>query len=424
MKNILLVFMFLNLSFTSFVFSQEEDIHIAVTAQKAEKMKLFVGCCRDYEWLKQVADIVIHDLEFNGQFQVILEPCTLPSHKHDISNYYEQGYLMALFLDGDHKKNLEWRLYDTQQEEMIHGRKMPILHENIAHQAHCISDAIWQEVTGEQGIFSTKITYCKDVFDQKGKKYSKHIYLADYNGEHPYAFVQTSRINIAPRWNRDKKRPLLFYSEYTPTNLRLMATDLDGNRSIASNLKGLNMLPAFSEDGKMVIFCLSHQGKSNLYRCNVDRSNFKRLTNKGNNISPTIVDDTGMYFCSNYQNGRPQIYFMDLATETMQCLTAGGYCVSPNYSSASKKLVYAKMVQGLLQIFIYDPQKGTHEQITFDNRNKEECSWSPCGNYVIFSTEKNGKSRIALCHVNSRNIRYLTPLHEHCMYPVWAPADV
>ena len=53
-------------------------------------------------------------------------------------------------------------------------------------------------------------------------------------------------IALAPRWNGKKLDPLILYSEYTPSNLRLMVSDLKGNKQVATSFDGLNMLPEFS----------------------------------------------------------------------------------------------------------------------------------------------------------------------------------
>ena len=91
-----------------------------------------------------------------------------------------------------------------------------------------------------------------------------HIYIADYDGSNEECIVQTPTINVSPRWNNDGKRPLLFYSENTNSNMRMMAVDLHKKRVVASNFDGLNMLPAFAPDGKSVIYCAT-RGDANCH---------------------------------------------------------------------------------------------------------------------------------------------------------------
>ena len=124
--------------------------------------------------------------------------------------------------------------------------------------------------------------------------------IADFDGSNPQIIVDIPTITIAPRWNNDPLRPLLFYSEHTNKNLRLMMVDMHKQRHIASNFDGINMLPAFSLDGKRVIYCASRgDGECHLYL--YDKQNFKKLThNKGNNVSPTLSADGSIVYFSRF----------------------------------------------------------------------------------------------------------------------------
>src|SRR5262249_46194209 len=132
--------------------------------------------------------------------------------------------------------------------------------------AYAAADSIYESLTGESGFFSTKLAYVKEIPLKKGVC-CKHIYVADYDGSNEQPIVQTPTVNVAPRWNNDLKRPLLFYSENTNANMRMMVIDMHKKRIIASNFDGLNMLPTFSPDGMTVIYCATRgSGSCQLYQ--------------------------------------------------------------------------------------------------------------------------------------------------------------
>ena len=249
----------------------------------------------------------------------------------------------------------------------------------------------------------------------------KHIYIADYDGKNEKLLVSTATVNVAPCWNRDQNNPLLFYSEHTNKNVRLVSADMYGRRKIVSNFDGINMLPAFSSDGKRVVFCAS-RGGGNCQLYYYAQGIFKKLTNNtGNNISPTFSEDgKTLFFCSDFETRGPQIYRYSFNSGKMERITHGGYCVSPCYCQHNNKLAYAKMIRGTMQIFLYDLATKKHAQITRDAGNKEECSWSPCGNYLLFAVETGKESRLALLNLISRHQRFITAEGSVCCYPAWS----
>jgi len=79
------------------------------------------------------------------------------------------------------------------------------------------------------------------------------------------------------------------------------------------------------------------------------------------------------------------------------------------------------MVKGIMQLFMYNTVNKEHTQLTFDESNKDECSWSPCGNYLLFATQRGLKSRIAMLQIHTKETWFVTKPTEICSYPTWSP---
>ncbi len=394
---------------------------VFVTASAQQKIPLLLGIVGKSRELNELAAIVKKNLGFSGQFTVEVAPFKKKPSKKEVKKLFKQGYLLAVFINARDKNSvIEWRLYDTAQAMMVQGKKYAKQKTCLAGWAHNVTDALWPVLTGQEGFFSSKIAYCKEKLTKKGR-ITKYICVADYDGSNEQVIIDSPTVNIAPRWNKDRENPLLFYSEHTNTNVRLMVVDTKKKNHIASNFDGINMLPAFSRDGKTVIYCASRgDGSCQLYR--YEKSGLKRLTsNLGNNISPSFGDDKDIvYFCSDFQTKKPQIYSYDLQKNEIKQLTKGGYCTSPDYCPKTGKLVYTKMVEGLMQLFIYDPKTKKHTQLTADAGNKQECVWSPCGNYILFAADYAQKRRISFLSLLTKERRFLTPASENCDYPAWS----
>jgi len=431
MKKLSLLIMLITMNMNALNEAQEPqdnvNINVSVAPKEHAKCNLFFGVVgKPSAQLRSMVEIIKKDLEFSGQFNVTLAAIETVHTKQEIEGLFNKGYGLAIFINDAKHHEFEWRVYDTAQVAMLKGSKYSKRGSVLRGWAHNISDALWTVLAGQDGFFSTKIAYCKDIHRPKKKKI-KHIYVADYDGSNEQEIVNLPTVNVAPRWNNDKKTPMLFYSEYTNSNVRLVAIKMDKKRKLASNFDGVNMLPAFSADGKQVAYCASHgDGNCQIYyyepNC-LGKSTFRALTNnQGNNICPNFsADGKSLFFCSDFKTGKPQIYCYDLACDKIESITHGGYCASPSYCAAQHKLAYAKMVNGTMQLYTYDIEAQEHTQLTFDAGNKEECSWSPCGNFLLFSYEQGIKSRIAMLNVVTHKRQFITSEKLVCSYPCWSP---
>jgi tol-pal system beta propeller repeat protein TolB len=280
---------------------------------------------------------------------------------------------------------------------------------------------VWPVLTGQPGLFSTKIAYSKEV-RKKGKKVLMEVWHADFDGGNAKLLPGQQRtINMSPRWNRDSNNPMLFYSEHTNKKVQLVAVDMVGRRKVVSNFDGVNMQVAFSSDGKKAVFSSSRGGGTcQLYF--YEQGKLQKLThNNGNNIAPSFSDDAQtLFYCSDAQTKSPQIYRYEFKTGKAERVTDGGFCVSPSYCQHNDMLAYSKMVGGTMQVFLYDLKTKTHQQVTFDAGNKDECSWSPCGNYLLFAVETRQESRLAVFNRITKDQRFVTPKGSVCCYPSWS----
>ena len=74
-----------------------------------------------------------------------------------------------------------------------------------------------------------------------------------------------------------------------------------------------------------------------------------------------------------------------------------------------------------MQLWVYDCVSKKHQQLTFDEGNKIDCCWSPCGNYLVYCFSHKRESRIVLMHVALKVKSVITPAGEHCSSPSWSP---
>lgn len=420
-KKIVSLFLFCIITINFSVQSAETDAAFMVHAHQHQMIPVVICVLGDQSDLYHIAQRMQKDLSFSEQCVVTVKSFSNKVTKKGIKKFFEEGFLMALFINkGSDNHILEWRLYETASGTFLAGKQYKKRGNSAAVWAHALSDMVWPIITGSDPFFSTKIAYCKAKIEKKGRRI-QHVYIADFDGTNEEILVDVPTICVAPCWHQDLKRPLLWYSEYGRTNVRMMQVDMDKNRKIISDGDGITMLPAFSPSGNSFVYCASKgSGHCQLFLWS-DNSIKTIAENAGNSLNPLFgPDESTLFFCSDL-HGKPQIYEYNISRGEMAPITHGGFCTSPAYSKKAKILAYAKMVRGYMQIFFYDITTKKHTQITSDPSNKGECSWSPCGHYLLFGESRSGKSRIALLNLSNNVRKYITGVESDCSYPAWSP---
>jgi TolB protein len=404
-------------------------LDLSIGAKKHQAMPLVLGVIGNSDSnLKPLIDQMVRDLEFSKQFKVQVVPVLQEKLTKDVlQKIASQKYALALFInslpDQDHTKNFEWRLYDLLDLKMLVGKK--VSYQGDFHQAaHLVCNKIWQQLMGCETIFNSMIVAC-----QKIKNHQKnHQYIYGFhptNGtEFKVPLVETHTINLAPRWHPTKR--LLYYSQHTPQNVRLMCINEHGRKKIVTNFEGLNLTPAISPKGQIIV-SLSSSGCEKLYRYDYDSkrnvNKFTALTDPHMHaISPSFIDEERVVFCAiDAKTKLPRIAILNIFDRSATFLTGKAFCVSPVYTPTKNKIAYCKKINGVQQIFCYDLTRNQHEQLTTSLGDKDDCSWSPCGNYLVFTQQQGKESRIALFSMLDRQITYLSPKGESWCFPAWSP---
>lgn len=413
-----LIFIFINTT---------QSLEFSVGAKSHLALPLVVGTFgAEKDKVKDLVDQLVKDLELSKQFAVKrVELGGAVLKKHALEKLSETGAPLAVFINKvkNNTRQFEWRLYDLLDLKMLIGKKVTFKGKQD-QAAHVIANKMWQQLMGSEGAFNSMIVACKKF--KQGDKTRQSIYgfHATKGAAGAVPVVTTNTINLAPCWHPKKR--VLYYSQHTPKNVRLMSQNDDGKKSVVTDFEGLNLTPAISDLGKIIV-SLSSGGCEKLYRYEFDPikkvNRFTALTDcRMHAISPSFIDEDRLVFCaidSIYKI--PRITILDISKRTATFLTGREFCVSPSYNSKKNKIAYCKRVKGVQQLFCYDLKTKEHEQLTTSRGDKDECSWSPCGNFIVLTEQLGKGSRIALWNFANSKLNYLTPKNESWSFPAWSP---
>ena len=341
-------------------------------------------------------EIIMADLQRSGLFRVLETRgmANLPSNSSDIK-YAEWTALQAQALtvgrieaDGGILK-VSFQLMDALKQTQLVGADYKFTQSQARITAHKIADEIYQKLTGQSGIFASRIAYVKKV----GKRYA--VQIADSDGYNAQALVSSNEPIISPAWSPDgskmayvsfeKKKPIVFVQSLTT-----------GNREILANFKGNNSAPAWSPDGNKLAVVLTYGANSQIYVINANGGDAKSITKSSAiDTEPTFSPDGNWIYFSSDRGGRPQIYKVPVAGGTPSRVTfEGAYNVSPRFSPDGKSLAYIRNDGGKFRVALQDLASG-QVQLLSDGPQDESPSFAPNSRMLLYATKVGGRGALA-----------------------------
>lgn len=382
---------------------------------------------------EQVSRVVREDLEFSGIFSFI-DPRDLSlwnKKGYELSDidFKEWGSLGTEFLiaggyrtSGD-SLSLDVRLYDIASAKMVFGKKYIAQNKDSRALAHRLSDAVMEELTGEKGIFQTKILFVSD------KTKSKELYSMDYDGKNIQQLTFHKSIVFSPAWSPDGKK--ISYSSYTThenhiKNLDLFVLDMTtGDPKVISRKPGLNSGASWSPTGKEIALTMSYEGDPDIYVMSAAGENARKVTHHpALDVEPSWSSDGQKIIFSSGRAPLAHLYIMKKNGEAVDRLTfAGRFNSSPNWSPKGEKIVFAGDLGGYFDLFLINPNGTGLQRLTkSQNReNNEHPSWSADGRHIVFSSNRAKKYELYLINDDGSNERPVLRNYGNITSPAWSP---
>ncbi|SFD96586.1 Tol-Pal system beta propeller repeat protein TolB [Paracidovorax konjaci] len=370
---------------------------------------------------QKISAIVQADLERSGQFRAVdasgqqLDETSRPDvalWKQKGADSLTTGSITRL---PDGRYDVRFRLWETVRGEDLGGQSFVVTQADLRLVAHRVADYVYEKLTGQRGIFSTRIVYVTKA----GSRYS--LWIADADGENAQSALSSPEPIISPAWSPSGSQ--VAYVSFESRKPVVYVHDVaSGRRRLIANFRGSNSAPAWSPDGRTLAVTLSRDGNSQLYTIDANGGEPRRLMqSSGIDTEPTYSSDgRSIYFVSD-RGGAPQIYRVPASGGSAERVTfTGTYNISPSISPDGKWLAYISRVGGAFKLHVMDLATGTVNAIT-DTTADENPSFAPNSRLIVYATQQQGREALMTATLDGKIKARLAGQGGDIREPDWGP---
>ena len=404
------------------VWPAEAQFRVEVSGVGMTQLPIAVAAFRGEELSPQkIGAIVQADLERSGQFRGLEAsgPAMDELSRPELTQWRQKGAdslvtgSVSRLADG--RFDVRFRLWDVARGQDLGGQSYAVTPGDLRQSAHRVADFIYEKLTGERGVFSTRIAYVTKV----GARFN--LWVADSDGENAQSALTSPEPIISPAWSPNGAQ--LAYVSFESRKPVVYAHEVaSGKRRLLANFRGSNSAPAWSPDGRTLAVTLSLDGGSQLYVIDAAGGEPRRLAQSASiDTEPAYAPDgRSIYFVSD-RGGSPQIYRMPASGGSAERVTfTGSYNISPALSPDGRWLAYISRVNGAFKLHVMELASGNTTSIT-DTGADESPSFAPNSRLIVYATQNQGREALMTTTVDGKLKARLAGQGGDIREPDWGP---
>ena len=308
-------------------------------------------------------------------------------------------------------------LYDVQSGRELTRTGFLISPADWRRAAHKCSDAIYKQVTGQPGLFQTRIAYVEEsgaapsrirriavqdldlaehrylttgetivltpAWSPKGDTLAyvsladgqPHVRWMSATGEDDRALLPDGGITFAPRFSPDGRR--LLFSRSIAGNTDIHVIDLrSGLQQQLTRTPGIDTSASFSPDGRRIVFESDRSGTQQIYVMNADGTDQRRISfGGGSHAAPRWAPDGELIAFTRIDGPRRRVGVIDASGANPRMLTNGPADEAPTWGASSEHILFQRQVGGRSQLFTVALRTGDIEAVQTP-QEASDAAWS------------------------------------------------
>ena len=232
----------------------------------------------------QVSQVIAADLQRSGLFAPVNKNAFIEKISNpDAAPRFEDWKVInaqalvtgRVTQEADGRLRAEFRLWDTFAGQQMTGQQFYTQPENWRRVAHIIADAIYKQITGEEGYFDTRVVFVSESGTKQQRK--RQLAIMDQDGFNVRTLTDGSDLVLTPRFSPNRQE--VTYMSFANQQPRVYLLQLEtGQREVVGNFPGMTFSPRFSPDGQKVVMSLQQEGNANIYTMDLRSRTTTRLT--------------------------------------------------------------------------------------------------------------------------------------------------
>jgi len=352
---------------------------------------------------------------------------SFPSSAKDVGyknwRVLNQDYLVVGSVEqtGPVDYRINFQLLDVIKQKVLLSLQYQPRQNQLRRSAHKISDAVLEEITGNQGVFDSHLLFVSVTGGDSLDTRKFHLQVSESDGGNAENIVSQRQPIMSPTWSPDGSEVAYVSFENRRRTAIYVQDRFSGTRRILTSFEGVNGAPAWSPDGKKIAVTLSRDGNPDLYIVDVANGRAFQLTrNPAIETEPVWSPDGKTIYFTSDRAGGPQIYSIAAEGGKATRITfEGNYNASADISPDGSLLAMVHREDDNFRIAVLDLNNGLLDVLTTGTLD-ESPSFSPNGEMIIYATEVSGRGVLGAVSTDGAIKLHMPSSEGDAREPAWS----